>query len=138
MKNFKVTSTSKSVELGEIQQVEQLIGVKLPEIYKHFLLESNGGTSTRNLFLSEEVGFRIEEFLSLEKFTRTSLANRDDVPEIKEADMEVIAYTLGASVVCIGVGEKNFGKIYYFEVALDPILIASDLTAFFDSLKDTE
>jgi hypothetical protein len=65
-----------------------------------------------------------------------SLANRDDIPEIHEEELEIIAGTLISAVVCIGVGKNNFGKIYQFEVAMETLLLANNLTEFLNGLQN--
>jgi hypothetical protein len=139
-----------------IAQFEARRGVLLPAEYKAFLLESNGGSPTPNVFLVpgwHGKGNSVMYFYGIheaEKVDRLDSAC-DTYDERIPADLIPIAYDANGNAICIGWKGKRKGKIYFWdhEDELDEngdfvqdyrnvFLLADSLQEFLDSLMTDE
>ncbi|MBK9258449.1 MAG: SMI1/KNR4 family protein [Polyangiaceae bacterium] len=139
----------------EIQRFEARWKVKLPDDYKLFLLESNGGAPTPRTFHVprwEHEGSALDFFYGIHDRENSSLdeaceAYTDRIP----ADLIPIAADAFGNNVCIGWKGKRRGKIYFWdhEDELDEnglcrqdyrnvFLVANRLQEFLDKLEELE
>ena len=152
---IKVKNPYGETSREEIQQFEARWKVKLPEDYKLFLLESNGGAPTPRTFhvprwelegsaLDFFHGFHDEPYSRLE---RAFEVYTDRIP----ADLLPIGRDAFGNIVCIGWKGKRKGKIYFWdhEDELDEnglfvqdyrnvYLVANSLQEFLDKLEELE
>ncbi|WP_232379382.1 SMI1/KNR4 family protein [Polyangium fumosum] len=139
-----------------IAQFEARWGVLLPIEYKQFLLSSNGGWPTPNVF--EVPGWHgqgsvLDAFYGIHDGRKTERLDRalEVYDERIPPDLIPIADDAGGNVVCIGWKGKRRGKIYFWdhEDELDEnglfvtdyrnvYLVAKSLQEFLDSLMTHE
>ncbi len=105
----------KKIKEKEIINFEQRNDIKLPNDYRNFLLENNGGVPETNEFDIPDInsGSGINEFLSI-----------DELESIKKSLGErllqnawAIAYAEGGNYLCIVVGEKE--GVYFWDHELE-------------------
>ena len=142
---------------NQINQVEGQLNVKLPVVYREFLLHSNGGrpepdkieitwSPSQNRCDHRRTSL-VSRFLSIHDGGKASFIeyNRDTFAGRIPADTVAIAYDAGGNLILLGVGDDNNGKIYFwvkdYEVeegetpGYDNIgFIANSLPEFLDSL----
>jgi hypothetical protein len=140
----------------EIAQFEARRGVLLPPDYKQFLLNSNGGYPTPNVFEVPEWhghGNSVMSFYGIHdgpKVKRLDWAC-EVYDERIPADLIPIAYDANGNAICIGWKGEREGKIYFWdhEDELDEdglfvqdyrnvYLVANSLQEFLDSLMTHE
>jgi len=68
----------------------------------------------------------IEVIFNVIQFVR-SLSFRNSIPELRENEIVGIGYFLGSEFLGLGVGDSNFGKVFYSEVDFE------DFTEIFSS-----
>jgi SMI1-KNR4 cell-wall len=100
-----------------INKLEADLNLILPYEYREFLLLNNGGTidtcySFERKLNNDSQGMVIESILSVNDIY-ISHDNLKDWDLYK--GMLVIIECLGSPVVCIGINEQNFGKIYVLD-----------------------
>ena len=152
---IKVKNPYGATSREEIQQFEARRKVKLPDDYKLFLLDSNGGAPDPRTF---EVpgwpfeGSALDFFYGIHdkkssRLDRACEVYTDRIP----ADLIPIARDAFGNVVCIGWKGKRRGKIYFWdhENELDDqgssrqdygnvYLVANSLGEFLGKLEDLE
>lgn len=139
-----------------IAQFEARWGVLLPVEYKEFLLKSNGGMPTADVF--DIPGFHgqgssLNSFYGIHdgpehhQLDHAYQVHRERIP----ADLIPIAYDAFGNEICIGWKGKRRGKIYFWdhEDELDEnglsrqdyrnvFLVANSLQEFLDNLEELE
>ncbi len=154
----------KKASPDDVAKYEKLIGTKLPEAYRAFLLRSNGGhpdfSVDRNIhfpiqwngqpFADQYEGAFLESFDTLDDSSMTSLFRTFDytrgTSKIIPADTITIAVASGGAVL-LGVGAHNRGKVYFWAQDQMPVqddyvpdynnvgLVAPDFESFLALLK---
>jgi cell wall assembly regulator SMI1 len=134
-----ISKINNPTSINEIQLIESQIGISLPNDYKRFLLDTNGGRPQNDVFdriLPEDsnpIETSLRNFLSVDELLRV-WNNIKEYEEIEEGMVIPIALTAGSPIVCIGIGEANNGEIYVWD-AFGLTLQSSSLQEFIDSLR---
>ncbi len=123
----------------EITKFEARQGVLLPLEYKQFLLTSNGGSPTPDVFEVPEwhghgntvmFFYGIHEGEKVDRLDRACQVYDERIP----ADLLPIAYDANGNVICIGWEGERQGKIYFWdhedEIDEDGCLRYNDCTVF--------
>jgi len=120
----------------DLSELESFLEKKLPEVYKDFLLEFNGGILAYNKFKldSSEEYDNLYSFDSLHKI-KESWRYLKSSSDFFNAEIISIAETLGTSFICIGLGKKNFGKIFVVESDLEVKFQANSLVDFMEQIE---
>lgn len=132
-----------------LHRLETALGQRLPDDYRAFLIEHNGGQPEPSLFtISEEEGSDVvQEFLGLHDGPRflqldnTWADHREWMPET----LLPIALDPGGNMVCLGVSGEERGAVYFWDHELAPgeggietfensTPIAASFAAFVDGL----
>jgi hypothetical protein len=155
----KIRDAAKRVTPEQLQEVEQRLGMSLPDEYRKFLLRTNGGVPEPGGFefpdLSEDQPGDFDEvelFYSVlvpppAEFDLRSFesAVRHMRSELKlPLDYVPIAMTVNQEIIALGVDGKARGKVYYwayisagFELSF-LVELAASFDEFLDSLSETE
>ncbi len=121
-----------------ISGIEIIFNIQLPLIYKDFLKSHWTFNKTYDLLvmihfkstlLCIDKLFNIVEFINI-------LSYRNSYQEFIINEVVSIGTFLGSEGVCMGIGQANFGKIYYVESDLyDFVEIAPDFESFISLLN---
>ncbi|NOG53864.1 MAG: SMI1/KNR4 family protein [Planctomycetes bacterium] len=109
------------ISSADLHRVEEELGVCLPNQYREFLLESNGGHPRPNEFMSRlprgNDRMQIRYFLSaLSDTDARDLVWRYRVfCEENTSDLLPIADVADGSMICIGVARHNQGAVYFHD-----------------------
>lgn len=133
----------------QLERVEKEVGFPLPDQYKEFLKQYNGGYPDPDafLFLDKSDGSSVDRFLSLD-------AGEDDDLFVylkryagrTPSDMMPIAHDPGGNLVLIGLSDSNRGQVFFWDHEYedeDPglsnvSLVSVDLKSFLDSLYEID
>ncbi|MDA7026852.1 SMI1/KNR4 family protein [Bacillus sp. CLL-7-23] len=144
-----VTSENEKVSLENIKTFEDDYNVTLPEEYKNFLLEYNGGDVNPNVFkISDEQG---ESALNTLYGLNIS-AEYDELSSVFDSlegelpqELLSIGDDSGGNQICIGISGNYFGKIYIWmhdieegEYMDNVFFLANNFNEFLDSLYEDE
>lgn len=150
------TETEAKLNLSEIHEIEQFVGIKFPDQYKEHLLQHNGGQCSPNVFKFNENGIWTEScidwFLAIYNGEYDSLKNYIQTYKIEQKRMQShllpIAHDPGGNLICISCGGEDNGFIYFWDheneinyVDLDDkeysnlYLIAKTFNEFINGLK---
>jgi hypothetical protein len=139
-----------------IADFETRRAVVLPPEYKAFLLNSNGGWPTPNVFEIPHFhgqGSELGSFYGIHDGPKGKRLDRalEVYDERIPADLIPIAYDAGGNAVCIGWKGERAGKIYFWDHEdeidengclryddCDVFLLADSLQEFLDSLMTSE
>lgn len=148
-------NSAEKLSAEDITEFENEAGIKFPDDYKAFMLESNGGTPKEDWlydFFDEvteaENTSVIREFFSLlqdESVKMRNLRKIYDIMTYEEtipADMLPIADDSGGNVIGISLNKDDFGYVYFINHEYDDLdtgylvksKIAESFSAFLDSL----
>lgn len=117
-----------------IMYIEEKNGLKISNSYKIFL--------TNFMKLSKPINFEcllknkvqslcLDTLYNIIDFTQM-IALRNNYPDLLENKVAFIGGFIGGESLCIGVGNKNFGKIYFSETDLNEFIeIAPDFENFY-------
>lgn len=155
MKNISLIDSEPVIALKDIENLELLLNVKLPEDYKQFLLIHNGGHPIKDMYPiiqifdfhrygwgdSEVYDCEISSFSAICNSEYNNLfrenLNKIDIPD----EFFIIACSSIGDSICIRIKEENFGKLYYYghdwdveNGSISYILIANTFTDFINSL----
>jgi len=107
------------IEEKDIVELEHKLGVTLPADYRAFLLRTNGGRPTpEESFGDEEFGSMMAMFYAAKheditvNIAQEQYAFNERIPE----DLLPIGEDRGGSQICIGIGQGNFGKVYFWSM----------------------
>jgi len=149
MKQVKNANQFGKLDERRLCNFEQRIGARLPEEYRVFLVDHNGGTPVPNHFntLGESGGSRLNEFYGLHD--GPSYANLEDSYEVylgrMPASVIPIASDPFGNAICIGISGCEAGKIIFWDHDLEGTedeqpyfgnitLIANSFNEFLDGL----
>lgn len=144
MSNFRMNRAETSISLSEISLFEKEILHELPEDYKKFLLENNGGQPVPPFFPiagSKENPFSlVHEFFGLFRARNSSDLRWNYNIYFRRLPSELIAIATDDSgnKICISVRKKDYGSIFFwdheyegkYELETSIIKIARDFTDF--------
>ena len=141
----------RSLRKSELAALEKKLGLRLPDDYRTFLLTINGGRPrTHEVF---DIGKKDSSLINM-----LYSAKRDDHQELTiykqhlalegriPKDLLPIGEDQGSSQICLGIGEKNHGQVFFWDMEDEreqPTYknvrrIAGSFTEFLDSLYSDE
>lgn len=143
----KVTSSNENLSLEQIEQFEARNNLKLPEKYKSFLLQWNGGYTEPSLFrISEEQGASVVNVLNGIGDMYDNLDKVIDIYEYRLPEGFIpIGDDPGGNVICLGTKEPYTETIYFWDHEEEPedsedmsnmYLLANDIFEFLDNLYE--
>lgn len=113
----KIISSYERISLEEIKNFETEYNVNLPERYKGFLLNWNGGYPEPSMFeISVEKGVSvIDHFFGIGD-EESDLSDYIDVYEYRlPTGFVPIAYDPGGNVICLGTKDPYYDNIYFWD-----------------------
>jgi cell wall assembly regulator SMI1 len=147
----KISNSKSQLTVSTIQKLERNLKILLPEEYRNFLLEHNGGKPKPNVFPLPENPidsnaivdwfFSITEdnIYSLEWYYKT-MKNR--IP----SELLPIATDPGGNLICIQVSGSNIGRLYFWDHEQEPftnpddystlLMLANNFDEFIDSFTE--
>jgi hypothetical protein len=113
------------IDAQAVDEFERYLGMSLPEDYRRFLLEHNGGQPTPADFLISAakgwdtvdyfLGLKAEEIiLSLEEAAKH---RKDHLP----SNMISIGYDPGHSIICLSIQGADVGNIYFWDADFEVV-----------------
>ncbi len=143
---MKITDSYENISIVQIDLFEETYQVRIPQVYKDFLLRQNGGESKPDMFnywveyigksgngIRRFLGIHESEFYSLNYWFRTEKVwmIRDYFP---------IAHCGNGDDLVICVKGKNENKIFIwrheFHAKDNPVFVAESLESFLNSLHE--
>lgn len=118
MKNIFIETFEKNLSKS-INDFESINKIVIPNEYKEFIKEINGGFLKENEFKHKGEYITIEVFYGLQKeYSMYDLENNFDINMYgsKEKNILVIAQCLGQNYIGISLGNDKKHKIYYINV----------------------
>lgn len=127
-----------------LTEFEQQNGIKLPDEYRRFLLEYQGGNPEQYIFdfkhhNGRQDGAAICYFLGFyEDHSASLVVTYHGYQGHILHDLFPIAFDYGDNLICIGIGEDNFGKIYFWDHdgETDVYFVANSITEFLALLHE--
>jgi SMI1-KNR4 cell-wall len=120
MLNIDFLTSPELADEMSVAQAERRLGRRIPEDYRKFLLqERNGGRPAANVSALPEarrVGVGVTDFLGVghpddTDLLRVSEQYRDRVP----ADLLPVAHAEGGNLVCLSLGGRDRGAVYFWD-----------------------
>ncbi|MDQ3234081.1 MAG: SMI1/KNR4 family protein [Pseudobdellovibrionaceae bacterium] len=155
----------KTCSQSDIKNLENLIGFRLPEDYKNFLLELNGGFSENMLLFplvnkkGKPIRGSIEMFYGIDDESDVGLKYQFDLYHRQQKRMPTglipIGQDAGSNKICLLLSDIGYGKVFFwdhndevdfdededeaFEPMRNTMLAAESFTEFLSKLtEDTE
>ncbi len=137
----------------EIEEIEQMLGLKLPNQYREHLLKYNGGQCEPNIFIFNENGKLsdscIDWFLAIyegeyDNLNRYIIEYKIENKRLPEMVLP-IAHDPGGNLICISCSGEDYGKVYFWdhEREMDASIgfsnlffVANSFNEFIDNLKE--
>ena len=159
MNNIEVRESERPTNLEEIAEFEKLIGAKLPEDYKQFLLKHNGGHPLMDTFdLLEPINEHnlttcMSWFYALYEGDVCNLSLTFKYSRHYEHSKHILTdkyipiASCNSDDLCIVIKGEDYGKVFYFtrdwsfwkEEELDRLyLVSNSFTDFINGLKSEE
>lgn len=125
---------SRKNSIESIEKLEADVNVLLPDGYKSFLMNNNGGYTEGTYCFDRKLEdslqtIAIENFFSIEEIYEVNENLKDW--ELYSG-LLAIAQSLGSPTICIGIGGENYGKI----IILDGDFGATEQNNFFDDFME--
>lgn len=120
---IEFTETEASIKLSDIEVIEKLVGLELPQQYKEHLLNYNGGQCFPNVFSFREEGNLTDscidwflaiydgEYDNLKKYIEIYKSDTKRMP----TQLLPIAHDPGGNLICISAGKNDYGYIYFWD-----------------------
>ena len=110
---FTLTDRGRRLAEVEIEQLEAMLDARLPDDYRRFLQENNGGSIEDGQFgkLVIEYFYGIHERDDVDDIYRVMDALRDEMP----VEVIPIAHCAFGDKVCLAVSGPNRGRVYAWE-----------------------
>jgi len=140
-----------TLSLQRLEQFEAVLGTTLPDDYRQFLIQHNGGKPTPSVFtISVDEGdamlhqvYGLHEGSLHTRLDRAYQTYRDRMPR----SLIPIADDPGGNAVCLGIHGNERGKIYFWDHEMEAdedeeptfenvYLVAESFMVFLQSLKD--
>lgn len=133
------------VEEG-IKRIEYRYNIELPEDYKKFLLKYNGGKTPDTVFNTKKESSDIRAFhgvCNADKYYNIEENLSGNIADIYEEKIEkgylTIAEDSFGNDICIGISEKKYGKIYFYDHEIQKFTkIYNDFKEFISKIKSEE
>lgn len=128
---------NQKINKKDIENFEKEINSKLPDDYKSFMLEYNGGiiiNDSNAIYIQEDDPYGIDEFLDLDNvLLQTKLRIK---PEQFGGKYLVIARDAGEYHYLLCLENTNFGYIYVFGGCEEFEQIATSFTEFLNKIEE--
>ncbi|MDC3956740.1 SMI1/KNR4 family protein [Polyangium jinanense] len=140
---MEITDRGEPLSEQALRELEEKLGVRLPEPYRRFLQEYNGGRPDPDILDIAGAPFKgadVHVFFGLgrEYESEDLLWNNEDWkrPSLGN-DVLAIACDSGGSLFGIVTEGEQRGRVYYFDYYADwePYFVASDFDAFLQKLR---
>jgi hypothetical protein len=118
---------------------EKLIGSKLPNSYRTFLIDINGGIPFKKYFLYNNTGSLIKCFFGI-----TNEKDFDIVRFYNHYKNLIPEYLLpigeddGGNILMMAISGKDYGKLFFLDHEQPICLLANSFEEFINSLKSEE
>ena len=150
----KLQQTNPLVPIQLVDKLEKNTDMSLPQVYREFLLQYNGGIPFYNTYdvISEHTKIILYKIV-VSQFLGIHKGSADDIETVYQAvksrippKMLPIAYDQFKNIICIATDETELGKIYFCALmpkipglsemlgAQQKILVASDFEYFTEKL----
>ena len=134
--NINILRSKMPANAKLVQEVEIVLGVKLPKSYLNFVALHNGGEPQPNIFEIGATGNQsgINEFVALDDVIQESrLGNFDAVPGFIP-----FALAEGGNYICICISE-DVGRVFFWDHELEPsegglVLLANSINEFLEEV----
>lgn len=124
IKNLILSDVGAKIALNEIDSFEKYIGLTLPDDYKHFIMETNGGVSVDKLVFgyNSVITLRVTVSRFRQLFSFGNGKDENDVRNIYESlvkNRQIPSYLIPVgddmeeNVICISLEKDDFGTMYY-------------------------
>lgn len=145
------------IQKEKIEVFEEKNNIKIPEQYKYFLLQNNGGeisnkTAFSNEYIykfidctNEEMIITVWKFLSIDEiciFDETWEPEFEEKPEFKRDDLWIIGKCNNGrpNPLLISFNGSDYGKIFYYEFGMELedalSLVADNFDKFLNSFEE--
>lgn len=139
MKNITLFNTKEAITYQEISNFEKENNYNLPQSYKDFLVNNNGGVPKENIFWDGELETGISFFYPL-KYGKNTVENVIDNIVREDALPKhyfPFASTGGSGVYTFSMINENLGEIYLFHFdGSEPMKIAKSFEDFINNLEE--
>ena len=147
---FKLIDQGASLTTAQVDRIEDRLGMKLPDEYRNFLLDHNGGTPEPRAFPIVDfdknpkglvqVFFRIDDGIESSRLDWNYKVFKGRIPK----ELFPIACDDGGGLICLTISGTNVGAIYYWDFygetrppTFDNVYpVAGSLGEFFDSIHE--
>jgi cell wall assembly regulator SMI1 len=117
------TQTENPINAKQLDDLESILGLKLPQDYRQHLLQHNGGQCSPNgfTFLEKEKQSEscIDWFLAIYDGKYDNLHKYIDIYKIDEKRLPThivpIAHDPGGNLICISCGSGDYGAVYFWD-----------------------
>ncbi|MFF2484326.1 SMI1/KNR4 family protein [Paenibacillus sp. NPDC058071] len=143
----EIVRTHEQLSLEQVESFEMTNSIKLPNLYKDFLLEYNGGRVEPNVFRisSDEGESALNVFYGIGNMNNNLEKKIGFFEEILEIGFIPIARDSGGNQICLGIREEFYDQIFFwtqdeeYDEAMDNMhYLAENIQEFIDSLYDAE
>lgn len=137
LKIFKFDTTNVPEEIYEF---ENKYNIKLPQLYKNFLVKYNGGNTPKTSFKINGISSDIRAFYGYRNADRDYnfllLTERDYLESFIQDNYLPIATDSFGNQIVIGIGKDNEGKIFFFDSEISKYQYLTDsINDFFDKIN---
>ena len=119
MAKSKITNPGPPVSQEQISLLEKELAIELPESYRGFLLETNGGEPSPDEFIVpgwEGEASAVSSFFSISDDKEAGLESEILSFKARIPDSIIpIGTDPGGNLICIGIADTNRGKVYFWD-----------------------
>ncbi len=141
MKKIKLRLIAESITLEEVNQFELGVLGELPDEYKNFLVENNGGFPREKMFINEEFECDVSLFYSLKhgKYNLEGVLDRVYDDNGLNNSYFPFASSGSGSLYVFSLKEKDYGVVYLDHMDDSDIVKLSDsFSGFLDNLQELD
>jgi len=107
-------NSEKSIQLEDIEELETKIGKTLPNDYKKYMMNNNGGYTEEPFFIKDKSIYTIEEIFPIKYGNRNLYAVYHRIKEAMHDNLIPIGSDSFGNMFCISVG-NDYGAIYFWD-----------------------
>ena len=128
---MKFSFNETNVSIGEINEIENSLGISLPQSYKELMSQYNGGYPEKEYFRGQSILFLSFKYGGEVQIERTISMLTDFFPQ---GFFPFCEYQSGYA--CISLNEDDYGKIFAIEETGDIELLCDSFDEFLEELSD--
>ena len=142
MKKIALKHQEEKVTIQEVEQFESDHVFKLPNSYKQFLAQNNGGVPKEKIFWDGEIESGVFYFYPLKYGDTNALEHiipvlHDNEEKILPVTYFPFARTAGGSIYAFSMESKNYGEVYIFHYDdSEPFKMANSFEEFINYLEE--